>query len=160
MGTLFARPAAPHAGGVSVSAHDRAVLDLKVQRDKLRKFQKQMESALETDKEMARRALRDNKKAMVRGEKGVFEGRKGVFSMCRQCSPMQPSNGATVPSPLLLCRQSVCWREESTDRVCWRRRKGRYWSLKRWYVWDGGGAEVLLAVATEASTPVFRLVLV
>jgi len=45
-----------------VTEHDKAVLDLKVQRDKLMQYQKRMKTVVEKEKETARQLLKEGKK--------------------------------------------------------------------------------------------------
>ena len=45
-----------------INSHDKAVLDLKLQRDKLQQYQKRIELTLETDRQMAKKLLSEGKK--------------------------------------------------------------------------------------------------
>ena len=45
-----------------INSHDKAVLDLKLQRDKLQQYQKKIELTLETDRQMAKKLLSEGKK--------------------------------------------------------------------------------------------------
>ena len=45
-----------------INSHDKAVLDLKLQRDKLQQYQKRIELTLETDRKMAKKLLSEGKK--------------------------------------------------------------------------------------------------
>eukprot|EP00761_Pharyngomonas_kirbyi_P012789 gb/GECH01012816.1/.p1 GENE.gb/GECH01012816.1/~~gb/GECH01012816.1/.p1 ORF type:complete len:616 (+),score=193.80 gb/GECH01012816.1/:1-1848(+) len=49
-----------------VTKHDKAVLDLKVQRDKLKQYQKKIEKVLDRETEIARELLRNEKKEKAR----------------------------------------------------------------------------------------------
>ncbi|KAI9338717.1 Snf7 family [Zopfochytrium polystomum] len=48
--------------GVKITAHDKAILDLKVQRDKLRLYQRKLEAVLAKETEVAKHHLRNNDK--------------------------------------------------------------------------------------------------
>ncbi|XP_059141580.1 charged multivesicular body protein 6-B-like [Physella acuta] len=58
MGSLFAKKKPPSR----VTEQDKAVLQLKQQRDKLKQYQKKITAQLERDKEVARALLKDGKK--------------------------------------------------------------------------------------------------
>lgn len=59
MGGLFAK----HKKPVSrITEQDRAVLQLKQQRDKLKQYQKRIETNLEKDRQLAKRLLNDGKR--------------------------------------------------------------------------------------------------
>eukprot|EP01137_Pigoraptor_chileana_P021699 Opistho-2@85727 len=65
MGGLFSHSKRENGGAAGknrVTAHDRAVLDLKVQRDKLKQYQKKIQVVLEREIELARQAVREGKK--------------------------------------------------------------------------------------------------
>lgn len=62
MGSLFSKSKKESR----VTAQDRAVLQLKQQRDKLKQYQKKLELNLERDRELARTLLKDGKKDKVR----------------------------------------------------------------------------------------------
>ena len=63
MGGLFSKKSKTNKRGVQVSAQDRAVLDLKVQRDKLRQYQKRVVSVIAQEVIYAKQALSDGKRA-------------------------------------------------------------------------------------------------
>ncbi|KAK1925786.1 Snf7-domain-containing protein [Papiliotrema laurentii] len=48
--------------GPKITAHDRAVLDLKLQRDKMKQYQKRIQVVLDKEQEIARQALKDGNK--------------------------------------------------------------------------------------------------
>ena len=62
MGGLFGKPKVKSR----VTDQDKAILQLKQQRDKLKLYQKRIQSTLERDIELARKLLRDNKKDRAR----------------------------------------------------------------------------------------------
>ncbi|KAI9634924.1 Snf7 family, partial [Dioszegia hungarica] len=45
-----------------ITAHDRAILDLKVQRDKMKQYQKRLQSVLDREQEIARESLKKGDK--------------------------------------------------------------------------------------------------
>lgn len=58
MGALFGKSKKPSR----VTEHDKAVLQLKQQRDKLKQYQKRIEQTLEKDRELARKCLQTGRK--------------------------------------------------------------------------------------------------
>lgn len=61
MGNLFGKKQPKHPA-LRVTEQDRAVLQLKQQRDKVKQFQKKVVLQLEKDREMARKLLQEGKK--------------------------------------------------------------------------------------------------
>lgn len=59
MGSLFGKPKKHRS---RVTDHDKAVLQLKQQRDKLKQYQKKIYLTLEKERELAKRLLQENKK--------------------------------------------------------------------------------------------------
>ena len=59
MGGIFGKQKKPDS---RITEHDRAVLELKKQRDKLKQYQKKIEGNLESDKQLAKKLLKDGKK--------------------------------------------------------------------------------------------------
>lgn len=59
MGMLFGKSKKPQS---RVTEHDKAVLQLKQQRDKIKQYQKRIEQTLERDRQLARKLLQDGKK--------------------------------------------------------------------------------------------------
>ncbi|EPQ28056.1 uncharacterized protein PFL1_04383 [Pseudozyma flocculosa PF-1] len=51
--------------GPKITSHDRAVLDLKLQRDRIRQYQKKIQTTLEHETELARRALATSNKPLA-----------------------------------------------------------------------------------------------
>ncbi|KEI39932.1 uncharacterized protein L969DRAFT_86532 [Mixia osmundae IAM 14324] len=51
------------SSGVKITPQDRAILDLKLQRDKLKRYQVKIESILQREKEIAREALQNGNKS-------------------------------------------------------------------------------------------------
>mmetsp|Transcript_19596 Transcript_19596/g.33633 ORF Transcript_19596/g.33633 Transcript_19596/m.33633 type:complete len:221 (+) Transcript_19596:179-841(+) len=59
MGSLLSKPKKPKN---RITAHDQAVLDLKVQRDKLRQYQKKIEVVIQREDEVVRELLQQKRK--------------------------------------------------------------------------------------------------
>ena len=59
MGGLFGKE---KKASSRITEHDRAVLELKKQRDKLKQYQKKIEGNLESDRQLAKRLLKEGKK--------------------------------------------------------------------------------------------------
>jgi len=58
MGNIFAKKSKP----TRITEQDKAVLQLKQQRDKLKQYQKKIMVVIEKDKDLARKLLKENKK--------------------------------------------------------------------------------------------------
>lgn len=73
MGNLFGKSSSKTKTVSRVTEHDKAVLQLKQQRDKLKQYQKRIESQLEKDREMAKKCLasgrKDRAKTLLRKKK-------------------------------------------------------------------------------------------
>ena len=59
MGGIFAKQKKPSS---RITEQDRAVLELKKQRDKLKQYQRKIEGNLESDRQLAKKLLKDGKK--------------------------------------------------------------------------------------------------
>lgn len=59
MGALFGRPKQKSSGPSRVTDSDRAVLQLKQQRDKLKQYQKKIQASLERERLLARQLLQE-----------------------------------------------------------------------------------------------------
>jgi charged multivesicular body protein 6 len=64
MGNLFSRLFGHHndTSSKKVTEHDKAVLDLKNQRDRLKQYQKKIQTVMDKETELARKLLKENKK--------------------------------------------------------------------------------------------------
>ncbi|TPX31688.1 hypothetical protein SmJEL517_g05063 [Synchytrium microbalum] len=73
MGNVFNKPAAPQ--GRKITDKDRAVLDLKVQRDKLKQYQKKIQAVVDREVQVAKEHLKngDKRRALIALKKKKYQ---------------------------------------------------------------------------------------